>query len=69
MLSLKICFILMYSFSVAPTALWIAKKEQHLLAGTAATYTCSSVGAYPQNRFIWYLGDKQLFVTHENKVS
>ena len=57
---------------MAPTALWISKKEQHLLAGTAATYPCFSVGAYPQNRFIWYLNDTKIHQTplggDENKV-
>ena len=48
---------------MAPTALWISKKEQHLLAGAKATYPCFSVGAYPQNRFIWYLDDTKI---HEN---
>ena len=58
---------------MAPTALWVSKKEQHLLAGTEATYPCFSVGAYPQNRFIWYLDDTIIHKTpidgNENKVS
>jgi hypothetical protein len=45
---------------VAPTALWVSKKEQHLLAGTKVTYPCFSVGAYPQNRFIWLLDDTKI---------
>ena len=58
---------------MAPTALWISKKEQHLLAGTKATYKCSSVGAYPENRFTWYLNDAKIHIPptseNENKVS
>ena len=54
--------------SVAPTALWISKKEQHLLAGTEATYPCFSVGAYPQNRFTWYLDNTPIQKTPSNVI-
>ena len=55
----------LFLISVAPTALWVSKKEQHLLAGTKATYPCFSVGAYPQTRFIWYLDDTKIHTTPE----
>ena len=53
---------------MAPTALWISKKEQHLLAGTEATYPCFSVGAYPQNRFTWYLDNTPIQKTPSNEI-
>ena len=52
-----------YYLSVPPTAVWIAKKERHLLAGREAEFRCSATGASPGFRFVWLLGDRTLKVT------
>ena len=45
-------------FSVPPTAVWVNKKDQHLLAGKEAVYNCGSTGASPRSKFSWMLGEK-----------
>ena len=46
--------------SVPPTAVWISKKDQHLLSGKESTFVCSATGAAPKLKFTWYLNDQQL---------
>ena len=41
-----------------PTAVWVNKKDQHLLAGKEAVYNCGSTGASPRSKFSWMLGEK-----------
>ena len=44
-------------FLVPPTAVWIQKKDQHLLAGSSSTYLCGSTGSSPKTKYTWILGN------------
>ncbi len=39
-----------------PTAVWIAQKERHIVAGRTTDFVCSSDGSAPMTRFEWFLG-------------
>ena len=62
---LLICLLLYHynyfcynSISVPPTAVWISKKDQHLISNEEAVFNCASTGASPRSKFSWFLGDK-----------
>lgn len=50
-------------FPVPPTAVWIMKKEQHLLAGNEVVFSCASTGASPRTKFTWFLGEDMITTT------
>jgi len=43
--------------NLPPTAVWISKKDQHLLAGKEVVFSCASTGASPRSKFSWFLGE------------
>ena len=55
-------------FSVPPTAVWITKKDQHLLAGVEVVFACSSTGASPRSKFSWFLGEDLITTTYQKDI-
>ena len=59
---------MLFSVSVPPTAVWISKKDQHLLAGNEVVFACASTGASPRSKFTWFLGEDLITTTSDQDV-
>ena len=47
---------------VPPTAVWIGKKDQHLLSSHPTRFSCHADGSSPRTRFAWWIGDRKVAV-------
>ena len=61
-------WILVFCFAVPPTAVWIDKKEQHLLSGREVVYNCGSTGSSPRSKFTWFLGEDLITTTSTDDI-
>ncbi len=48
-----------------PTAVWIVRKDRHLLAGEATEFECAAVGASPAVRYIHHIAKVALVLRKE----
>ncbi|TRY72468.1 hypothetical protein TCAL_04760 [Tigriopus californicus] len=46
--------------NLPPTAVWIQRKDRHLMAGKEVNFQCSSSGSTPRTRFKWLLDSEPL---------
>ena len=64
----QLLVFLLFFVAVPPTAVWIDKKEQHLLSGREVVYNCGSTGSSPRSKFTWFLGEDLITTTSSDDI-